>query len=489
MLPLNNTAWPPDAQTEAGKSRLNKYALHDAWYSGDPERLGKIYEHLLGDTSAFWGRKIANRQRRTVLHVPVAGDISGTSARFLFGEHPKIKIPGSEDEAQTKIVDTQKRLDDIIKLGAFYSRVSEAAQTASAIGGVYLKPAWDKEVADVPLLDVSQEDNAVPVFRYGVLTGVTFYKTVKDDGHEYYRLVESHEPGLILRGLYRGSSDNIGVLIPMETLPETAGTPTEVQTGLKTIAVRYVPNQRPNKLDRSSALGCSDYAGSETLMDSLDEVYTCWMRDIRLGKARLVGPESWMATDQTTGEKYFDEDQEVYMGLEIPGTTQTELTSAQFEIRAEQFEKTALSLYKQIVTNAGYSPQSFGLDVEGNAESGSALRIREGKSFSTTAKKADYWTGALEDILLMMLEIDAAVFKSGVEIIRPVVEMQDGVKTDINDIAPGISTLLTAGAMSAEVAVRTQHPDWSEQQVQDEVKRIREDKAVMMPNPEDTEMV
>ena len=64
-----------------------------------------------------------------------------------------------------------------------------------------------------------------------------------------------------------------------------------ISTGSPGLAVVYVPNQRPSSWRNDPLgqhLGRSDLAGVESLMDALDEAYSSWMRDIRLGKARLL---------------------------------------------------------------------------------------------------------------------------------------------------------------------------------------------------------
>jgi hypothetical protein len=42
----------------------------------------------------------------------------------------------------------------------------------------------------------------------------------------------------------------------------------------------------------AAPLGRSDFSGLEISLDTLDEAHASWMRDIRLGKARLIVPHS-----------------------------------------------------------------------------------------------------------------------------------------------------------------------------------------------------
>ena len=78
------------------------------------------------------------------------------------------------------------------------------------------------------------------------------------------------------------------------------------------------------------------------------------------------------------------------------------LKPMQFSIRVEEHMKTTEALAIEIITWAGYSPQSFGFSLEGRAESGTALRTRERKSLMTRNKKGNYWGPALWELLWQM---------------------------------------------------------------------------------------
>jgi hypothetical protein len=237
---------------------------------------------------------------------------------------------------------------------------------------------------------------------------------------------------------------------------------------------------RPNRQERGSDLGQSDYSGAEGMMDSLDECWTSLMRDIRLGKGRIIAPESFLdvGKDPATGEilTSFDLDREAYAGLnavgDAGGSLRDQITLTQFEIRTEQHLQAASEMVQSIVTNAGYSPQTFGLQIAGRADSGTALSVRERKSFLTTSKKAEYWRPVIEELLHLMLRVDALHFGSGIVPMRPVVEIQDGVQTDAAQLANTMHLLAEAEAASVETRVRMLHPDWSQSQVRAEANQI-----------------
>jgi A118 family predicted phage portal protein len=478
--------WPPPAWGRI----YDLYYEHDAWYSGDPLRIAFVYSTRIYTPTPrgrFWARKL-DEQRRTMLHIPIAGDISSTSANMIFSEHPKIKIAEADCEnCPSDATAAQKRLEEIINLANVFNVLLEAAEIASAFGGAYLKVDWDSDMVNYPLLTVAQPDNALPKFVHGILTECIFWKIIAQDDNRCVRLMEKHTKGLIENTLFAGGLSDLGAMVGLIEHEDTAFLPPVIETGLDGLACRYIPNMRPNRRFRASYLGQSDYSGSEGLMDSLDEVYTALIRDVRNGQGRIIAPEHMFDIDDD-GEWKFDMDKEVYVGLNSmstpTGSMGNDITCSQFEIRTAQHLEAANALCRQIFSNAGYSPQTFGLDIQGSAESGTALTIRESKSFKTAAKKAAYWPGAIADLLDMMLKVDRLHLGNPTpDAYHPAVQMQDGIPSDGNQIATCVELLARAGAASKDTLVRMQHTDWTQAQVDAEVARIAEQDNMGTPNP------
>ena len=249
----------------------------------------------------------------------------------------------------------------------------------------------------------------------------------------------------------------------------------------------YVPNMLPNKLNRLSPMGRSDYHGIETLMDALDEVFSAWMVDVQIARGRIHVPSGYV---KELGDKSrFNIDTMMYEELDIDPTAMTKpIEATQFEIRSEQFEKTCLNLLDRIITSAGYSPQSFGLNIAGRAESGTALNVRERKSFSTTNKKQSYWEDSLKELIQAMCMIKQAylggTFKCDLTIN---IAFVDSISNNLPEVSNSVKTLSDAKAISTDTKVRMVHPEWTEEQVEMEVERIMNDDSMGMPmdNPED----
>lgn len=485
-----NMAWPP-------MDFLHwKMAEHSAWYSGDAEVLANFYtEYLcknlqdlpypLRNGESFWGRQIKN-QGEIFVHVPIAGDIAETSANFLFSESPTVKIAQAHEiKASQSYKDTQDALDDMLTENSFFSRILEGAETSAAMGGVFIKIAWDNEISPYPIPVVVQADRAIPEFKFGILSKCTFWKVVDIDGTKVYRLLEHYEKGSIRYELYIGTDDRLGKKVELSAHEDTKDLE-DIETVDELLCV-YVPNVLPNRLDRSSYLGRSDYSGIEGLMDSLDEVFSSWVRDVALAQAKILVPESFLR-DTGTGKKY-NLDQMLYVKLDIDPTTlngTNGITPQQFAIRADEFEKTSLNLMDRIITSAGYSPQSFGLNIQGRAESGTALSMRERKSFATKGKKENYWGPALKRIVKLMMLVYNEELEGKLDVDVDVnVAFNDGVTNNLNELATSVKMISDAMAASTDTKVRLLHPEWDEDQIQAEVARITEENGLGAVPPPD----
>ena len=492
MLPEQNIPWPPAEWAEI----MAAYREWAAWYSGDTTALAAVYGGSVTVSERppwwrFWARHRNTRiehTTRTQLHIPLAADVAATSAALLFGEAATITIPEAHEEtASADAMKAEERFMQIIDEGDVEQRLTEAAEIAAALGGVYLKVDWDEAAASVPLLSIVHPDMALPEFRLGRLMAVTLWRVVEIDGNTWFRHIERHETGddgrgLILHALYEGLEDNIGVQVPLETLPETAGLDEVVQLPFPGIGIRYIPNRRPNQRFRGSDLGQSDYSGAEGMMDALDETWTSWMRDIRLGKARLLVPDTYLERQGEAGF-VFDMDQEVFTTLDMAPGTEAGITDVQFAIRVEEHERTANALIERVVSHAGYSPQTFGLDTDGRAESGTALRIRERKTLMTQQHKRRSWESVLADLFENMLWVDREIFRSGITVFRPTIAMADSLTPDELEVAQSIALIANAGAASTEVLVRKVNPEWDDARVMAEVALIREERGLTLPDP------
>lgn len=478
--------WPPESLER------HKMKEHSAWFSGDADVLANFYasgtsenflklDHGKHNKNTFWGRQFKNKSS-FYLHVPIASDIADASASFIFGETPIIRFEGIEAANDKE----QEELDKLLTESKLYRKLLEAEECKSAMGGVFMKLAWDTELSAYPIPVVVQSDDAFPTFKFGKLTEVSFLHEygAEDKSSKVFRVFETYAPSGISYKIYQGSESNLGNETKLSACPEAKDFE-DVTTPC--MCAFYIPNMLPNRLNRRSNHGRSDYAGIETLMDALDETFTCWMIDVQNARARMHLPQGWIKN--VDGEPSFNIDQRMYVEMDADPLAlgNTLLNPTQFAIRAEDMEKTCLNLLDRIITSAGYSPQSFGLNIQGRAESGTALNVRERKSYSTTAKKESYWEPELKAIVVAMCilynEYLGGKFTRALEVN---VAFSDFLANNQLELAQCIQTLDAAKALSTETKIAMLHPEWTPKQIADEVALISEQtKPEPIQGPED----
>jgi A118 family predicted phage portal protein len=518
-LPSKSIPWPPlDLATVTPVMQQ-----WSAWYEGTPEALRAAYGRGFGGGVAadarhtaardarhtggvkamlqrfWWGRPTQSigQSPRDMIHVPIAADICQASADLLFADQPTLKVT---DES------TQKRLDELANDG-MYSTLAEAAEISAALGGVYLRVVWDTSLqADAPFLSAVDADGAWPEFQWGILRAVTFWKVIHQDGQTVWRHLERHEldksgVGIILHGLYEGTPTDLGRAKPLTERDEMAGylkaidaagrSDSAISTESPGLAVTYIPNQRPQRRWRKDPVGTnygrSDLDGVESLMDALDEVYSSWMRDIRLGKARIIAAKSMLEAVGPGAGATFDQEQEIYSPVNALATAKDglQIEQVQFKIRFAEHQETANQLKDDIVRTAGYSAQTFGEKGEIAAQrTATEVDARKERSLLTRDRKIRHWRPGVADALEKLMAVDVALFRGSYPVQRPDVKFSDGVQDSTLSLAQTAQALRVAEAASTEVLVAMVHPDWEDKDIAAEVARIKAEQAAAAAVPD-----
>lgn len=484
-LPEVSSPWPPPAWV----AHYDAIRVDDAWYSGDRRRLEAVYANGADKPARrrLWKRRTGQtpNRREHRLHVPLPGDIASTSADLLFATMPNVTVADTA---------TQARLSQLFDEGRVQQTLLSAAEQSAALGGVFLRATWDKEVVNRPILSVMQPDGAMPEYRYGMLRAVNFWRELPGSTTQVvWRHVERHESGHIVHALYQGTGTNLGRLMSLadhtetaELIPSLSDNGVSIETGIKELTAAYLPNMLPNRLHRGSPTGRSDYAAPiYDQFDALDETWTSWMRDLRLARGRLIVPDAYLRSEGVGQGASFDDDRDVWSGLKMPPNDgNAGITLAQFKIRVAEHSGTAEALMRQAVQSAGYTAASFGL--EGNSAPITATEVdsRDQRSMVTRSKKAGYAGHPVADMGHVMLMLD--VFQFGNTTItpeRPTVDFGDGVAESAQSIATTLDLLTRANALSTKTKVKILNPTWDEGPVNAEVAAILAETGAGQPDP------
>ena len=508
MMPdyLPGQQWPPADQTKA--QRL--YRTAGAWWSGDPEELQIVYGGMDLDVEAgkgtfgrsgvrgliqqlWWGKAVEPEQGTAHLHVPICSDIATASADLLYSEMPSLVIPAEDKDGKQNDLEkkTQAALDKIVDESGLAMVLPESAELGSAFGGRYVGVRVDVNVLkDAPMFYSIPPALAVPEWRYGWLTAVTFWREVMGPpgSKKTYRHLERHEVvggvGYIFHALYAGNPSELGMVVPLTESTETSALAKLVdpQGGIKTgstmLDVAYIPNIKPHRLMPMSPLGRPDTLGAEGSMDGLDETYSSAQRDIQNGKGRvLVPPEYLQSLGKGNGAR-FDVERQVFTRLRIlaPEGGYIKPEVVQFEIRIAEHDAMMAIHLRTIMRSAGLSMDTFGDSATGGQMTAKEVGKRGERTTATRGKKTAYETYALRNLLYVALEMANSLIGGklygNVTAIRPDVEFPDAAAPDPQSFATTIKLLMDAKAASTQTAVERLHPEWDAERVQAEVDRI-----------------
>jgi hypothetical protein len=504
-LPQPNEVWPPKPLEYV----FSDLARWSAWFSGSADELSRVYggaeDHRIRQTWTasgglvgavtrfFWGKRPSPGEQHTKLHVPVAAEIAQVSADLIFGQPPTVLV--ADDDV------TQARLDELIgDRGGI--QLHEAAEACAALGHVYLRVGWDRDIDPTgPLLSTIDADAAFANYSYGHLRDVCFVREWVDGG-SVLRHFESHEPGVIFHAAYLGDAYNIGRIVPLEAHPQTADLVDStmfaddsrpgvgIETGIDRLDVVGVANQRSKTwrhLPAARDLGVPDIAGCEQVLDALDNCWSSWMRDIRHGRSRIHVPMHMMDNKGLGKGAEFDLDRELYVGLTSLPDGPLQLEATQFKIRYEEHAATATALLERIVGGAGYSLQTFGLDPSTSTQTATESWARQNRTQNTRNGKLRHWDRAVRDLSWILLAVDQAQFGGHGNPDLPVtVQFADTVSDSQLTRAQTATMLRSAAAASTRTLVELVHNDWDGEEIDAEVDLIHLEEGMTATQPDMT---
>ena len=477
-LPVNDTAWPPAPLAPL----FDMVGEASAWWEGDARGLSATYGAkvrssqfaggVVGAASRFfWGKPTAPNQSGKKLHLPLAADIASTVANLLFETAPSFK---SDDE------NTQALLDGLVNAEQFGADLLVAAESASALGGVYWRVQWDQSISPLPWITWVDADSAIPEFRYGRLVAVNFVEELTRIDEKYtHRLITRYDAGRIDYQLMRGKDANLGEIIPLTEHPATAGLVLDQDSGISLgapiLAAGYVPNALPNPGFRKNGLlrnmGRPDLSPDLfDLFDLLDETWTSLQRELRLGRMRITAPD-YMLEKRGMGQgTTFDVDREVYDPMY--GVSPEDNPGVQFhqpDLRVEKHLQVSSGIVREVLRRVNISASTFGMDDTGTgAMTAREIEAKTKQSVQTWKAKSRYWKAGLLDAARALVTLAGAMERTTVKPELITIEMAPPVQETMLDKAQTIQALDSARAISTGEKIRMIHPEW------DSVKRDQE---------------
>lgn len=518
MLPTDQTShWPPKWIDPAE----DQWEIWSAWWSSDLAALqahygaatdsmprpaaarsffgsdsgiGPVVKRVFGSLRRWmWGSTSRDGASTPVrLHEPFAATVAATDAAELFSQPIIVRHENPAAAERLAAIDDER----------LHALLLEAAERASATGGVYLRLVWGVPGRTEPDITILTQDQVVPEWSWDRLAAATAHRELPrlpgDRDGDVWRHLERHtvEPqmdpqtgqpvpgalpvGQVQHALYLGEDEQIGQRMPLAAHPATAGLADVVLTGSTRMTVVYVPNRRPNRLWHCPELapfGRADISQAEQLLDFLDLAWSSLNRDVEQGRGRLIVPSSYLERLGEGKGTLFDVEREIFTPLEgVMGaeTGQMQITSVQLQIRVTDHVGLIDAIKRAIIEAVGHDPATFGMsDPNGSSMTATEVNAKRTRSATTRAVKIGSWRVQLVDLLAAWLDVGAAAYQwSTAGLPGPTIEWPSLVGVDGLKTAQEIQALSAAEAISDEEKVRMRKPGWDDQQVAKEVAAI-----------------
>lgn len=448
-------------------------ALWVAMREGDREALK---EHL------SWPRD------RKYRHDPLPERICAAYSDLLFGEDPQF-IAATDGDQDT--------LDEMIKENALVFELRRWVDWCVSEGEVWWRVFVDHDLSEFPIIDAASRLDVLPLWRGRRCVAAAFISDIyeqevkleKETVYQIWRHIEIQTDGLTRNLLYKGNNTQIGNEAVLGDDPDglTTGLPPEWNHGLDIMLAGRIPN----KLGRDWRLGISEFNGVKDLLLDLNETRTIAAENARLVlKARMVVPSSAMDAD---GEFNAGKDVIVQESIDTELGGQPKL--GPYAVLEHNFQATPLIEHKNelvvdILARCGLAEQFVATKGGQTAYTGTALRTRLIPTTMAANGKGKVWDDALPQILCAMAQVSQLPKEQGGCGITwssaekpPTFKRGKPLPDDEAEIVQRHVMSVQGEIESVETAVAALHPEWTEDEVQAEVDRIREDRAG--PDPVD----
>src|SRR5690625_2115857 len=282
-------------------------------------------------------------------------------ASLVFNEKCEISIGDNEN-------DTAEFIFDVFKYNKFNKKFQDFLEYKFAMGGMIIKPYVEDDQVKLSFVTA---DCFIPISWQNetIREGVFINETQK--GRKKYTLLEWHvwENGVytVKNELYESETGaDLGRKVSLDRLYPGLEPIVGMPKIKKPIFVYFKPNTA-NNFDTQSPLGISLYANALPVMKSIDTAFDSFHREFRLGKKRIIVPETMIRTvvDPETGamNRYFDASDETYEAL-AGDMDDTEIKEISVELRVDEHIAAINALLNIFAMQTGFSSGTFTFDGE-----------------------------------------------------------------------------------------------------------------------------
>lgn len=437
------------------------YRRVDMWnslYRGYYEKWHKINYHTLS------GPKTRQMDR---LDMPKV--VAHEMASLIFNERCIINIDGSISD----------KIHEVLKRNHFYKQFQRYLEYAFALGGMAMKVYADHQGVKISYVTA---DCFIPISYSNneIREAVFLNEIVKGD--KYYTLLEWHtwegNTYVIKNELYESEQKGeLGINVSLSTLYPNLEEEVRID-GLSRPLFVYIKPNTANNFDMHSPLGISIYANALGTLKAIDVAFDSFNREFRLGKKRIIVPATAVRTviDRDTGthHRYFDANDEVFQAFDFMDDNSQKIYDNSVEIRVEEHAKAIQTLLDILAMQVGFSAGTFTFDSQG-VKTATEVVSENSKTFRTKNSHEMIVEEGIKELITSIVEVAALYgFFYASEDYEVNIDFDDSIAEDRDSNADYYLKLTNGGLISKKTAMM-RVLDFTEEQAEEELKRIAEE--------------
>lgn len=450
-------------------SRLDTITKNQIWYRGDSYEIKQMFSQCsdyFGNNS-FW-IKGANSKKAPCRHYPMPQIIVDTLTSICVNDIQEIKV---EDNTINELI--QNILKNSKKRDLFENILKE--ELISGDVGVY--PEFYKN-GKIKFKVVKSEN-----CEYSEEMDEWYVKNIYQKGQKNFLLITTFGKGYVGYKLY---TEN-GVEVSLDELEKTKDLKPIVfkKDGVIDDELCLFTLFKAFNSTKFEGRGRSIYENRDDCFDFLDEVFSTWGIATRKSTPKTLADKSLLKKDKYGNViEYSDFDLDlVAIGQgETMNQGQNGITTYNPTFPSNDYYQT-LNMAIQVCLVQILSPTSAGIDMrtyQTNVNTSYSNEI-EKITIQTHNKILYNFSDKFKELLINTLKCYCYLTNTNIDFdkIEIIITFDDFSSPSDDKIIPLFAQAITSGFMSKYEAIKEWHVDWSEEMIQEELKRINEDNPMM----------
>jgi A118 family predicted phage portal protein len=395
-------------------------------------------------------------------------------AKLVWSEKVQIKLDTDEKTAKLwSVLDSKEN-----NFSTVFPQFIE--KTFALGGGVLVEYLVDGE----PRIDYITADNAIPFAQENEkITGFISLSQFKDGINKktaYYTLLTFHEykDGKYIKynELYKSKSESeLGKPIDFNSMfPEV---PEYIEYETDTPHFQFIKPNIANNHDLTSSLGISVFANALDRLKAIDVKYDSFTNEFELGKKRILVDRTAIKSSaqvdvdgNVRNVSYFDRKDKVYVA--INGMENQPVKEIDFTLRVEDHISAINSELKWLSAAVGLGQDYYSFDKDG-LKTATEVISDKSDTYRTKVSHQIVIKDAIYDLIksiMYLIGIDGEI----------TIVFDDSIIEDTGARIERGLKLLAAGVISKETFL-VRYLEYTEEEAQEELARVKEDNKIIMP--------